>query len=195
MVNETTHELIESPVETAMREGRPVCLDKPTLLISREGRELAVDDSAAPLRASDGEIIGAVLVLRDVTQERSTERQLSWQASHDALTGLVNRREFENCLEQSVVSAKTSDQQHALCYLDLDQFKVVNDTCGHIAGDELLRQVTTLFQSQVRASDTLARLGGDEFGLLLNHCPLESAERVAVQATGAAARVSLRLAG
>lgn len=179
MVNETTHELVESPVETAMREGKPVCLDKPTLLISREGCELAVDDSAAPLRASDGQIIGAVLVLRDVTQERSTERQLSWQASHDALTGLVNRREFENCLEQSVISAKTSDQQHALCYLDLDQFKIVNDTCGHIAGDELLRQVTALFQSQVRASDTLARLGGDEFGLLLNHCPLDAAVRVA----------------
>jgi diguanylate cyclase (GGDEF)-like protein/PAS domain S-box-containing protein len=179
MVNETTHELIESPVETAMREGKPVCLDKPTLLISREGRELAVDDSAAPLRASDGQIIGAVLVLRDVTQERSTERQLSWHASHDALTGLVNRREFENCLEQSVISAKTSDQQHALCYLDLDQFKIVNDTCGHIAGDELLRQVTALFQTQVRASDTLARLGGDEFGLLLNHCPLDAAVRVA----------------
>ncbi|MBD1808479.1 EAL domain-containing protein [Microcoleus sp. FACHB-SPT15] len=179
MVNETTHELIESPVETAMREGKPVCLDKPTLLISREGHELAVDDSAAPLRASDGQIIGAVLVLRDVTQERSTERQLSWHASHDALTGLVNRREFENCLEQSVISAKTSDQQHALCYLDLDQFKIVNDTCGHIAGDELLRQVTALFQTQVRASDTLARLGGDEFGLLLNHCPLDAAVRVA----------------
>jgi diguanylate cyclase (GGDEF)-like protein/PAS domain S-box-containing protein len=179
VVNETTRELVESPVETAMREGKHVCLTKPTLLITHEGRELAVDNCAAPLRASDNQIIGAVVVLRDVTVARHIEQQLSWQASHDALTGLVNRREFENCLEQAVISAKTSNQQHALCYLDLDQFKLVNDTCGHIAGDELLRQVTSLFQSQVRASDTLARLGGDEFGLLLNHCPLEAAMRVA----------------
>ena len=179
IVNETTRELVESPVETAVREGQLVCLSKPTLLITHDGRELAVDNCAAPLRATDGQIIGAVIVLRDVTVARCLERQLSWQASHDALTGLVNRREFEKCLEQVVISSKTSDQQHALCYLDLDQFKLVNDTCGHIAGDELLRQVTTLFQSQVRASDTLARLGGDEFGLLLNHCSLDSAVRVA----------------
>ena len=179
IVNETTRELCESPVETAMRSGKQVCLDKPTLLITREGNELAVDNCATPLRASDNQIIGAVLVLRDVTAARHIEQQLSWQASHDALTGLVNRREFENCLQKAVMTAKASEQQHALCYLDLDQFKLVNDTCGHIAGDELLRQVTALFQSQVRTSDTLARLGGDEFGLLLFHCPLDAALRVA----------------
>ena len=179
IVNETTRELCEGPAETAMRSGKQVCLDKPTLLITREGDELAVDNCATPLRASDNQIIGAVLVLRDVTVAHHIEQQLSWQASHDALTGLVNRREFENCLQKAVLSAKASDQQHALCYLDLDQFKLVNDTCGHIAGDELLRQVTALFQSQVRTSDTLARLGGDEFGLLLFHCPLDAALRVA----------------
>jgi diguanylate cyclase (GGDEF)-like protein/PAS domain S-box-containing protein len=179
LVNETTHELVESPVETALREGQIVSLTQPTLLITRSGSEVAIDDSAAPIHASDGQIIGVVLVLRDVTQERHLERQLSWQASHDDLTGLVNRHEFENRLEQVVIAAKTSSQQYALCYLDLDQFKLVNDTCGHLAGDELLCQVTNLFQSQVRTSDTLARLGGDEFGLLLSHCPLESAARVA----------------
>ncbi len=179
LVNETTHELVESPVEVALREGQIVSRSEPMLLVTSSGREVAVDNSAAPIRASNGQIIGAVLVLRDVTQERSIERQLSWQASHDALTGLVNRREFEKRLEQTAIAARTSSQQHALCYLDLDQFKVVNDTCGHIAGDELLCQVTNLFQSQIRASDTLARLGGDEFGLLLNHCPLESAVQVA----------------
>ncbi len=184
IVNETTRELCEGPAETAMRSGKQVCLDKPTLLITREGDELAVDNCATPLRASDNQIIGAVLVLRDVTVARHIEQQLSWQASHDALTGLVNRREFENCLQKAVLSAKASDQQHALCYLDLDQFKLVNDTCGHIAGDELLRQVTALFQSQVRTSDTLARLGGDEFGLLLFHCPLDAALRVASKLLG-----------
>ncbi len=179
LVNETTRELVESPVENALREGQILALTKPTLLITCSGREVAVDNSAAPIRASDGQIIGAVLVFRDVTQARHLEHQLSWQASHDDLTGLVNRHEFENRLEQTVIVARSLSQQHALCYLDLDQFKVVNDTCGHIAGDELLCQVTNLFQSQVRASDTLARLGGDEFGLLLNHCPLESAVQVA----------------
>lgn len=179
IVDETTREVCKSPAETAMRSGKQVCLDKPTLLITRKGDELAVDNCATPLRASDNQIIGAVLVLRDVTAARHIEQQLSWQASHDALTGLVNRRFFENCLQKAVMTAKTSGQQHALCYLDLDQFKLVNDTCGHIAGDELLRQVTALFQSQVRTSDTLARLGGDEFGLLLFHCPLDAAERVA----------------
>ncbi|HEY9609927.1 EAL domain-containing protein [Allocoleopsis sp.] len=179
IVDETTREVCKSPAETAMRSGKQVCLDKPAVLITREGDELAVDNCATPLRASDNQIIGAVLVLRDVTAARHIEQQLSWQASHDALTGLVNRRFFENCLQKAVMTAKTSGQQHALCYLDLDQFKLVNDTCGHIAGDELLRQVTALFQSLVRSSDTLARLGGDEFGLLLFHCPLDAAERVA----------------
>jgi diguanylate cyclase (GGDEF)-like protein/PAS domain S-box-containing protein len=104
--------------------------------------------------------------------------QLSWQASHDALTGLVNRREFERCLEKAVSSARTSQQKSTLCYMDLDRFKIVNDTCGHLAGDELLRQISSLLQSRCRRSDTLARLGGDEFGLLLYQCSLEEALRV-----------------
>lgn len=106
-------------------------------------------------------------------------RQLSWQASHDVLTGLVNRREFEKCLERTVNSARISGQLDTLCYMDLDQFKIVNDTCGHLAGDELLRQISGLLQSRCRKTDTLARLGGDEFGLLLYQCSLEEARRVA----------------
>ncbi|MBR8834125.1 MAG: EAL domain-containing protein [Stigonema ocellatum SAG 48.90 = DSM 106950] len=115
----------------------------------------------------------------ELLERQQAEAQMSWQARHDALTGLVNRREFENNLEQAINNAKTHNQQHALCYLDLDQFKIVNDTCGHFAGDELLRQVTALFQSQVRKTDTLSRLGGDEFGLLLDQCPLAQAQRIA----------------
>lgn len=179
IINEITREPVENPVEKALREGNIVSLAKDTVLISRNGNEFAVEDSAAPIRTLDDEIIGAVMVFHDVTTARSLARQLSWQASHDALTGLVNRREFENCLTQTLVFARTQNQQHALCYLDLDQFKIVNDTCGHIVGDELLRQVTALFQAQVRSSDTLARLGGDEFGILLNHCSLESALPIA----------------
>jgi diguanylate cyclase (GGDEF)-like protein/PAS domain S-box-containing protein len=179
IVNETTREPVENPVEKALREGRIVGLANHTVLIDRDGREIAIDDSAAPIRASDGEVIGAVLVFHDVSHNRSLSRQLSWQASHDALTGLVNRPEFEIRLEEAATSAKAQNLHHALCYLDLDQFKIVNDTCGHIAGDELLRQVTALLQTPIRKTDTLARLGGDEFGLLLNQCSLEQARKVA----------------
>ncbi len=126
------------------------------------------------------------IVVRDITQRkraeqalRESEKRLSWQASHDPLTQLVNRREFEQQIEQVVASAKTSDHQHALCYLDLDQFKIVNDTCGHGAGDQLLRQVSALFETGLRKTDILARLGGDEFGILLYQCPLEQAQQIA----------------
>jgi diguanylate cyclase (GGDEF)-like protein len=121
-----------------------------------------------------------------VTQagERTVEltklnEQLSWQATHDVLTGLFNRRKFEQSLEEVVTSARALDQEHTLCYVDLDRFKVINDTCGHVAGDELLRQVSALFQIHCRKTDTLARLGGDEFGLVLYQCPLDQALKIA----------------
>ncbi len=179
VIDETTRQLVENPVEKALRSGSIVKLTKDSVLISRNGTEIPIDDSAAPIRTKDGQIVGAVMVFQDVSQTRSMARQLSWQATHDALTGLFNRSEFEHRLELALSSAKRENQQHALCYLDLDRFKIINDTCGHIAGDELLRQVTTMFQSLVRSSDTLARLGGDEFGILLEGCPLEPALRIA----------------
>ncbi len=121
--------------------------------------------------------------LEDLVGARTAEltkvnEQLSWQANHDALTGLVNRREFERCLERSVSSTRTSQQPCTLCYMDLDRFKIVNDTCGHRAGDEVLRQISRLLQNKCRRSDTLARLGGDEFGLILYQCSIEQAQRV-----------------
>jgi diguanylate cyclase (GGDEF)-like protein/PAS domain S-box-containing protein len=141
---------------------------------------------AAPVLNADGSIREWVGAHTDITERkraeealRESEKRLAWQSRHDVLTGLVNRWEFEQRLEQALTSGKTHNQQHSLCFLDLDQFKIVNDTCGHAAGDELLRQVTTLLQKQVRATDTLARLGGDEFGLLLNKCPLIQSLRIA----------------
>jgi diguanylate cyclase (GGDEF)-like protein/PAS domain S-box-containing protein len=178
IVNETTREPVANPLEKALSEGYSVRLVNHTILIARNGNEFAIDDCAAPIRASNGQIIGAVMIFHDVSRTRNLSRQLSWHASHDTLTGLLNRREFEHHLEEAINNAKIHNQQNALCYLDLDQFKIVNDTCGHLAGDELLRQVTALFQSQVRKMDTLARIGGDEFGLLLYRCPLEQAQRV-----------------
>ncbi|MGF2040507.1 MAG: EAL domain-containing protein [Nostoc sp. CmiVER01] len=177
--HETTREPAENPVEKALKSGQIVGLANHTVLITRDNKEIAIDDSAAPICDRYNQIVGAVMVFHDVSQNRSLSRQLSWQASHDFLTGLVNRYEFEQCLEQAVSNAKTHNLEHALCYLDLDQFKIVNDTCGHAAGDELLRQITRLLQTKIRQTDVLARLGGDEFGALLYQCSLEQAMRIA----------------
>jgi diguanylate cyclase (GGDEF)-like protein/PAS domain S-box-containing protein len=149
------------------------------VLVNRRGEELAIQDTATPIRNREGVAIGAVIVFGDVTKERRLKRALSYQASHDALTGLINRREFDARLETAVTAAQRGEGEFVLLYVDLDQFKVVNDTCGHSAGDRLLRDITSLLQTRVRASDTIARLGGDEFGLLLERCSLEQAERVA----------------
>jgi diguanylate cyclase (GGDEF)-like protein len=112
------------------------------------------------------------------TAKRRAEQELRFHACHDPLTGLLNRREFERAMEQAVRTAQRDRSQHVLCYLDLDQFKIVNDTCGHIAGDELLRQLSASLGRHVRGSDTLARLGGDEFGLLLVNCPLDEGLKI-----------------
>ncbi|PHM07766.1 EAL domain-containing protein [Nostoc sp. 'Peltigera malacea cyanobiont' DB3992] len=179
IVHEATRETVQNPIEQALKENRTVSLANHTVLINQNNQEIAIQDSAAPIRNREGQVIGAVMVFRDVTQNRLLSRQLSWQASHDALTGLVNRQEFEQQIQQALHLAKLDYQIHALCYLDLDHFKIVNDTCGHLAGDELLRQVTILLQEKIRKTDTLARLGGDEFGVLLSQCLPEQALRVA----------------
>jgi diguanylate cyclase (GGDEF)-like protein/PAS domain S-box-containing protein len=146
----------------------------------KDGSMMIAEYSSYPLREDD-EIRGAVLVFRDVTESQALANQLAWQASHDALTGLVNRQEFERRLAHVLDAARREGSSHALCYLDLDQFKVVNDTCGHAAGDELLRQVSALLQDRMRQRDTLARLGGDEFGILLEHCPADQALSLALE--------------
>lgn len=148
-------------------------------LIQRlDGTSVAVTLVATPIHA-EGRVVGVVLVLHDMTRERQYMASLSWQATHDALTGLTNRREFEFRLKQALESSADSHDQHSLMYLDLDQFKLVNDTCGHAAGDELLRQVCSVLQQCLREGDTLARLGGDEFGILLEHCPPDMAVQIA----------------
>ncbi|QHF46012.1 PAS domain S-box protein [Pseudomonas sp. S35] len=144
-----------------------------------DGSTVSVTLVGAPIRSA-GKVSGAVLVLHDMTQERQYIANLSWQATHDALTGLANRREFEYRLEQVLhMAGQPEGGRHALMFLDLDQFKLVNDTCGHAAGDELLRHICALLQSDLREGDTLARLGGDEFGILLEHCPAAVAEKIA----------------
>ncbi len=180
VVDEGTRQARESPVTRCLREGRKLGLTEHTVLVNRRGQELAIQDSAAPIRDRAGNLIGAVMVFHDVSKERRLHRALHYQASHDALTGLINRREFENRLTAAVESARQEGgSRHALLYLDLDQFKLVNDTCGHPAGDQLLKQITAVLQTRVRGADTLARLGGDEFGILLQSCSLDQALRIA----------------
>jgi diguanylate cyclase (GGDEF)-like protein len=149
------------------------------LFIRRDGNEIYVESTASPIRDGAGNVTGGVLVFHDVSESRELNRRLSYHASHDVLTGLVNRREFENRLERALKSARAKETSYALCYLDLDQFKIVNDTCGHSAGDALLGQVGQLLKSKVRWRDTLSRLGGDEFGVLLEACSLDEALRTA----------------
>jgi diguanylate cyclase (GGDEF)-like protein/PAS domain S-box-containing protein len=174
-VSSETDEPIENPVAKVLRDNRAMEVSDHAVLASRTGHRLPIQDSAAPIRNRDGSTVGAVLVFRDVSASRKMAQELAWQASHDALTGLVNRREFERRLDTLVKSAHTEQRDHALLYIDLDQFKVVNDTCGHIAGDALLCQLSPLLALRVRGTDTLARLGGDEFAVLLPDCTLEQA--------------------
>lgn len=148
-------------------------------LVRRDGSFCPIRDSSAAIHNREGNLVGWVVVFHDISQLEQMAQQLSWQATHDSLTGLVNRREFERRLAELVGVAQADKRQHALLYLDLDNFKAVNDTCGHAGGDEMLRQLTTVLQTGMRGSDTLARLGGDEFGVLLESCPLEQAVRIA----------------
>jgi diguanylate cyclase (GGDEF)-like protein/PAS domain S-box-containing protein len=125
-----------------------------------------------------GEITNYISFHEDITQEYQMSQKLNYQASHDSLTGLINRREFETYIERLLASKRDKSTQHAICFMDLDQFKIINDTCGHAAGDELLRQISTIIKQNVRVNDSLARIGGDEFSVLMEHCSLENAERV-----------------
>lgn len=179
VIHETTREPVETSAERCLDEDRPMGLTSHLVLVRRDGIEFAIDESAAPLHDHEGRLTGVVMVFRDTTPQRQLTRQLSHQATHDPLTGLINRREFERRLARVVASARESEATHGLCYLDLDQFKIVNDSCGHVAGDALLRQLAGVLRGALRARDTLARLGGDEFAVLLEHCELEQARRIA----------------
>lgn len=176
--DEATRALVSDLVPRALEDRWPI---QSVMLLSRRtgGGLVAVKPSVALIRDKGGHAIGVVLVLHDVSMERAHAAQLAHEASHDALTGLVNRVEFERRLATAITRARQEACTHTLMYLDLDQFKVVNDTCGHAAGDELIRQVAEVMRQQLRKGDTLARLGGDEFGVLLEHCAAADGERVA----------------
>jgi len=177
--HEETCEPLENPLSVAIRRSRAIKSVRPTLLIKRDGNEMYIESTASPIRDGSGAVSGGVLVFHDVSESRELNRKLSYHASHDILTGLVNRREFEARLERALRSARARETSYALCHLDVDQFKIINDTCGHSAGDALLGQVGALLKTKIRWRDTLARLGGDEFAVLLESCSLDEALRMA----------------
>ncbi len=177
--HEETCEPLENPLTSSIRRVRPMKAGRPVLMIRRDGNELYVESTAAPIRDGAGKVVGAVLVFHDVSESRELNRRLSYHASHDAVTGLVNRREFESRIERCLKSARAQEGSYALCHLDLDQFKMINDSCGHAAGDTLLGQIGALLKSKIRWRDTLSRLGGDEYGVLLESTSLEDALRTA----------------
>jgi len=170
---------IQSPIAQAIEDNKRINSSLTTILIDRSRNRHAIEYTASTISDQYGSIHGGVLIFRDVTENRALADQLSHQASHDALTGLVNRREFEVRLNQAINNAHAERTQYALLYLDLDQFKIINDMGGHIAGDELLKQLANMMRKMLRESDSLARLGGDEFGILLDGCPVSKARDIA----------------
>ena len=181
LTEETSGRTVESLVDRCLEEGLNLRLAERITLERRDGRRYAVESTCAPIRHSDGRIIGTVIVFQDVSDRRLLALQLAHQATHDDLTGLLNRQAFDGHLQRALEESRTLGSTHALCYLDLDQFKLVNDTCGHLAGDELLCRVTALLQDNVREADVAARLGGDEFAVLMPRCSLVEAERQVAQ--------------
>jgi len=181
LADQNDRKQLSDPVQEAVGggNGTPHNLSRRAVLLGKSsGEERAIELAASPLRDETGELAGAVILMHDVTELRGLHRQMSYQATHDALTGLVNRREFERRLDEATEAARRGEAGHMLCYLDLDRFKIVNDTSGHLAGDSMLREVAKLLREAVRDSDTVARLGGDEFGMLLVGCPLDKARQI-----------------
>lgn len=175
---------LANPVAPVLQSGTAYRTSQPVTLLSKFGTRSAVEVSVAPIGSDEAGLGGAVLVVHNVTQTQELISRISHEARHDSLTGLRNRSEFEQLLAEAIRGAKTLGDSHMLAYLDLDQFKVVNDTCGHVAGDELLKQLSTILLTKVRTSDILARLGGDEFGLLLQGCGVAQGQEIAEKLLG-----------
>jgi diguanylate cyclase (GGDEF)-like protein/PAS domain S-box-containing protein len=179
IVRSDTRVEVKNPVELCLELGRTVALGQHTTLQSRNGSEYGIEDTAAPIRDADGRVLGAVLVFHDVTEQRRLIHEIHHRAAHDALTGLVNRAEFEERVGRLLANTAEGGREHVLMFVDLDEFKVVNDACGHAAGDLLLRQISILLQTNTRSRDTVARLGGDEFGIILENCNLARGHQIA----------------
>ncbi|SFD12367.1 PAS domain S-box-containing protein/diguanylate cyclase (GGDEF) domain-containing protein [Microbulbifer thermotolerans] len=163
-------EPLDNPVSECLQLGAAVRGAEGAVLHSRDGRTYEIKNSAAPLKTERDKLLGAVMVFQDVSESRQLIRQLTYKASHDDLTGLLNRDAFKRELLKAIDSARCGDECHALAFVDLDRFKVINDSAGHLAGDALLKKIGSYLRALLRTSDCVARLGGDEFGVLFRNC-------------------------
>ncbi|MFO7604139.1 MAG: diguanylate cyclase, partial [Gammaproteobacteria bacterium] len=159
--------------------GPAVSVSRHHVLKLPSGSECIIEDVIAPMHDRHGNFLGNTIIFRDVTQARLIEQRLSWQALHDPLTGLPNRLQFETKFKEMLLQVHRSNVEHVMLVIDLDNFKPVNDTCGHMAGDMLLKEIANTLTHKMRKSDTLARLGGDEFAVLLDGCSVKQAEVIA----------------
>jgi diguanylate cyclase (GGDEF)-like protein/PAS domain S-box-containing protein len=180
LVDDSDRRSLGDPVDRCLSMRRRVNMGRRAVMVTHDGEhEHSVELSASPIRGPGDSISGAVVVFHDVGELRGLTQKMSYQAAHDPMTGLINRREFERRLDESMDAAHSDEAVHMLFYMDLDRFKAVNDSCGHLAGDNMLREVATLIKDQVRESDYVGRLGGDEFGALLIGCPVDKARQIA----------------
>jgi diguanylate cyclase (GGDEF)-like protein/PAS domain S-box-containing protein len=177
--SDTTNEEIDYPIQACIEHGEIIRHDALLNLLRKDGERFVIRDTATPIRDPEQKIVGAVLIFDDFSTIQAMAEKLSYQASHDDLTGIFNRREFEAQLEHALQQAIHYQVENSVCYIDLDQFKIVNDTCGHVAGDELLKSLTQILKGKIRHHDIFARLGGDEFGIILKDCPHDKAEELA----------------
>ncbi len=186
IVNEYTRRPTECPVTRCLREGAVVGLANHTLLLSRSGEAYSIEDSAAPILDDNGQVRGAIIVFHDVTEKRKLEQKITYQANYDALTGLPNRHLFQDRLTQAIARARREDNLAGLLYVDVDDFKNINDRMGHPFGDRVLIELGRRLKSIVRETDTIARIGGDEFAIILSDLPdnnevLELGRRILIE--------------
>ena len=188
LVDDTDRRPLGDPVERSLAMRRRVNMGRRAVMVTSDGEhEHSIEITASPIRGPGSSVSGTVVVFHDVGEIRGLTQQMSYQATHDPLTGLINRREFERRLDEAMDSAHAEEAVHMMFYMDLDRFKAVNDSCGHLAGDNMLREVASLIKEQVRDSDFVGRLGGDEFGALLIGCPIEKARQIAADICNAIA--------
>lgn len=172
---EDNHDNIFHPIDDVIQHKTVIVSNGNTVITQGHDHTFAVEYTASPIFNSENKLDGTIIVLRNVTEMRVLNHQLNYQATHDALTGLINRVEFERITENLISDCKNTRIQHGLCFIDLDQFKVINDTCGHQAGDELLKQIAAYLKMEIGESNVVSRLGGDEFGIIFKNCSIDEA--------------------
>lgn len=194
-IDDANGQALPDPVSECLRLMQPRYQQGDAVLLARDGNCIDVQSSAAPVKTAGDEVIGAVLVFKDASQARALRRTLEHHANHDSLTALPNRRAFEQELREAIAEAEEQARRHVVCFLDLDRFKIVNDSAGHTAGDALLREISDLLRYRTRSHDLVARLGGDEFAILLRDCSVAEGESIARQLVDAIMALRFRWDG